>query len=145
MKALRAQSVSEYTICVVGIILVAIIMQSYVRRALQGRYRDLVGQTTTQVAGSGESQYEPYYRNENFTMSQTVNTTENFIGGGAKNSTFLEDKTTRNGTSVEEINPYGDTLYAQNITPANNTPASNGEWWLLSLWEAILNLFKGGS
>jgi len=105
MKRTRAQSIAEYSICVVGIILAVIMMQTFVRRGLQGRYHDLVEHTASRVTSSGNFQYEPYYRNENFSTDQTENIEEKALAGGGK-SVLLEDATKRQGTSIEEINPY---------------------------------------
>ena len=109
--AMRAQSVSEYVICVLTIVLAAMAIQTYVKRGLQGRYLDLVTYTTAKVtesSGSGKTQYEPYYLNEDFTTAKNTSIQENNQRRGWRRNDILQDDTTRSGTSVEGINCYDD-------------------------------------
>lgn len=113
----RAQSVSEYSICVVAIILAVIVMQSYIRRGLAGRYYDVVRHTAANIPAVSaalknkpqyEPQYEPYYLNEDYTTDKATDIEEGFEAKGKHTTNILQDKATRNGTSVEEINSYKD-------------------------------------
>ena len=104
----KAQSLSEYAICLAGLLLAMVAMQVYVKRGLQGRYRDLVRHTTAQVNTSGKNQYEPYYRSEDFNNREGVNILENIRPQGINNKTIAKDETARAGTSIEQINCYDD-------------------------------------
>ncbi len=57
----RGQGITEYGICLVIILLACLGMQTYIKRGLQGRYKDTVDNMTGQVPGA-LPQYEPYYR-----------------------------------------------------------------------------------
>jgi hypothetical protein len=65
MRLSRAQSVAEYGIGVGVIIIAVVAMQAYVKRGLQGRYRDVVDTVAAKVvtANVSQRQYEPYYSN----------------------------------------------------------------------------------
>jgi hypothetical protein len=104
----KAQSLSEYTICLAGLLLAMVAMQVYVKRGLQGRYSDVVRHTTAQVNTSGKNQYEPYYRSEDFNNTEGANILENIQPQGIYNKTITVDRTTREGMSQEQINCYDD-------------------------------------
>src|SRR4030042_376303 len=104
----KAQSVSEYTICVAGLLLAMLAMQVYVKRGLQGRYRDVVLHTTRQVTASDKSQYEPYYREEDFNNQEGALIAENIQPQGAKTKVIAVESAHRQGQSIENINCYDD-------------------------------------
>lgn len=110
MKVVRAQSVSEYTICVAVVILAVIATQSYLRRGLQGRYADLVDHTTASV--SAQHQYEPYYINseegtedKGAILRRQINT--DFQPKGKLTRNILQDTTTTpQRVNIEGIDCY---------------------------------------
>ena len=106
MRRLKAQSIGEYSICVAVIILSLITIQYYLKRGLQGRYADVVDHTTAQI--STYSQYEPYYLDEEHTISQVKNIQLNIQTKGRQRSDVVQDQTTRSGKSIKGINCYGD-------------------------------------
>ncbi|MFA5356894.1 MAG: hypothetical protein WC301_05790 [Candidatus Omnitrophota bacterium] len=55
----KAQSVSEYSIFLSIILVALVVMNIYVKRGLQGRYKDMVDMAT--ASSSAQGQYEPYY------------------------------------------------------------------------------------
>lgn len=108
MGRLKGQSLAEYTICVAGIILAVLVMQVYVKRGLQGRYIDVAEHVAKQISDSGMTQYEPYYRNEVSTEQKDTGIHEVIRERGWVGRTINQDRTTREGTSIEQINCYDD-------------------------------------
>ncbi len=90
MRLLRAnsgQSTAEYAV-VIAIVLGAVIgMQTFVKRGLQGRYKD-VSQELSKADGTGElgglksfEQYEPYYAKQDIKTALTDNWNEEMQAG----------------------------------------------------------------
>ena len=108
MRISKAQSLSEYTIYLAVIILAIGAMEFYVRRGLQGRYADVVDHTTARIAQrSHHSQYEPYYVDEEFTVSQDKDAHLSILGMGSQVMSSSEAGT-HEGTRIEGINCYDD-------------------------------------
>lgn len=112
MRMSRAQSVSEYSICVLIIILATIAMQVYVKRGLQGRYADVTDFVTTQAQltfpkEQVRHQYEPYYQKEDLGFTQDVTEQKEAILGGQVNRVISRDALTRKGT-IEDLINYDD-------------------------------------
>lgn len=61
----KAQSISEYSLCVAIVLIAAIAINVYVKRGLQGRYRDAMDAAIEAVRVNSvrtvNGQYEPYY------------------------------------------------------------------------------------
>lgn len=106
MKNQRAQNLAEYTICLAAVILAVVMMHPYVRRALQGRYRDVADYATSRLGSSGRAQFEPNYVVDNSIVQKNANIQEDKQPQGVGTITVLQDETTRNGTSTEGMNPY---------------------------------------
>lgn len=104
----RAQSFSEYTICVAVIVIATIVMQSYIRRGLQGRYVDLASQATAMATGSDDVQYEPYYIDEDYTTGMAKDINPNIQGEGRQVTTINQDLNTRSGRSIQGVSAYDD-------------------------------------
>lgn len=102
MKKSRAQSVSEYSICVVIIILAIITIQVYVKRGLQGRYADIVDFATAKA--QAQRQYEPYYQKEDLGLTQNLVEQRNVDVAGQANRVIIRDSLTRKGTIEDLIN-----------------------------------------
>lgn len=81
----KGQNTAEYAILIALIIAAAIGMQTYVKRGLQGRVKDVVDHTGTsqEVGGATLSfsgdQYEPYYA-ESDTKVKSEKTAEETVG-----------------------------------------------------------------
>lgn len=105
MRMSRAQSVSEYSICVVIIILAVITMQVYVKRGLQARYADMVDFATKQA--QAHPQYEPYYQKEDMGFTQDVNEKKEVSLGGQVKRVITNDSLRRKGT-IEDLINYDD-------------------------------------
>lgn len=105
MRISKAQSVSEYSICVAIIILAIAVMQVYVKRGLQGRYADVVDFATTKA--QAHNQYEPYYQKEDLGFTQDVNIAAGVgkDGPGTINKVINNDSLRRAGT-IEELTNY---------------------------------------
>ena len=108
-KKSRAQSISEYSICVAIIILAIALMQVYVKRGIEGRYADVVDFVTTKA--QAHNQYEPYYQKEDLGFSQDVNMVVDVgkEGPGTVNRMIAKDSLTRKGEMRDLIN-YGDDI-----------------------------------
>ncbi len=98
----KAQSVSEYSICVVIIILALVAMQVYVKRGLQGRYAEVVDFATTQA--KADKQYEPYYQKEDLGSTQDASVNKNVYAAGQTDKVIIKDSSRRQGTTVDLIN-----------------------------------------
>jgi hypothetical protein len=100
LRSKKAQSVAEYVI-VLGLVVGAVVaMQTYVKRGLQGRIKDVVDKTDD--AGTGvfqTAQYEPYYMETNFDVNRGSNESETMNTGGDINRTTASDSSQRTGTS----------------------------------------------
>lgn len=110
MKRTKAQSVSEYSICIVVILLTLIAIQMYVKRGLQGRYFDLATYTTSRLARDGQvldvRDVGSYYLDEDFTGSQDIDMRLTKQPRGVERRDIFNDEIRRRGTSTEGINAY---------------------------------------
>lgn len=70
------QSLTEYSICLAVVLIALITMNFYVKRGLQGRYKDLADYTMAKAHAL--RQYEPYYKGP---LSEYDNTTGKKIIG----------------------------------------------------------------
>jgi hypothetical protein len=128
----KAQSITEYTICVTMVLAALLGMQLYVKRGLQGRYADAVDDTivainttvTKQIDSDGgltpeakanlkkhlqaSSQYEPPYRKDDIDNTTDIDITEMMLIKGRIDRDIVKDKVTRSGTLTETIDCYED-------------------------------------
>jgi hypothetical protein len=95
----RAQSVSEYSICVVIIILAVVVMQVYVKRGLQGRYAEVVDFTTDRAQAF--KQFEPKEETQDIGVVQNLNEKNNAYEKGQVNRVITGDSLTRKGTVID--------------------------------------------
>lgn len=98
---LSGQSIGEYAVCLAVVLAALLSMQVYVKRGLQGRYKDVVGYATKQAYPL--TQYEPYYVQDEYTVSQDRKVNENIPGGGNITRNPIEDKTTVTGESIRDV------------------------------------------
>ncbi len=85
----KAQSTAEYAI-LIGVVVAGIIaMQTYIKRGVQGRIKNVVDHTGTggtvggaQMSFSG-TQYEPYYLQTSYSNTDNATNTENTAIGGS--------------------------------------------------------------
>lgn len=102
----KAQSLTEYTICLTIVLMAFFGMQFYVKRGLQARYKDVVDNTTKIVsAQKQQKQYEPHYREDGIEVGSDVNIKEEMLenGKGKIERDIFKDTTTRKGDLVETI------------------------------------------
>jgi len=104
----RAQSVAEYSVCLALVLAAVLGMQIYVKRGLQGRYKELVDHAAKQAASAAglatsPKQYEPYYVQDNFTVGQSKITNETSSSPGKMNRDFVEDSTAVKGTATRDV------------------------------------------
>jgi hypothetical protein len=118
-KKIRAQSTAEYAIFFGIIIAVAIGMQKYLKRGMQGKVKsvtDAVSKSATgqEIAGTGvslqdEGQYVPYYlvseESGSTTRTQEADKTTTISEGGAFTRTSSEDM----GADSSQIEDYSST------------------------------------
>lgn len=99
----KAQSTAEYAILIGIIVAVAIAMQTYVKRGLQGGVKYAVDKVQKNATAKG--QYEPYYLESSYTTNVSAyKDTEQTEESGKVTRTFGADNmaktVTRNGTQT---------------------------------------------
>lgn len=98
----KGQHLSECALILSLVLAALIAMQTYVKRGLQGRYRDATDRVVSALQeATGDSsfplQYEPYYTHKSgettsdITTTISQNKTEEVFLGGSKEITILED------------------------------------------------------
>lgn len=97
----RAQSVAEYGICLVLVLAALLGMQIYVKRGLEGRYKQAVDHATKQA--NAQKQYEPYYAQDEFTVLQSKRVNEVLEENGWVGKNYPEDRAVVQGTSIRDI------------------------------------------
>lgn len=105
----KGQSLTEYALIFSVVLAALIAMQTYVKRGLQGRYREA---TDTVVSGlrqaTGNStlplQYEPYYRESEISATSNRNKVEQVNLGGSKKTT-IDNTSTKEPGSYQQILP----------------------------------------
>lgn len=97
----RAQSVAEYSVCLALVLAALLGMQLYVKRGLEGRYKQVVDHATKQAYTP--KQYEPYYAQDEFTVLQSKRVNEIIEENGWVGKNYLEDKAAVQGTSIRDI------------------------------------------
>lgn len=88
---------AEYSVCLALVLAALLGMQIYVKRGLQGRYKEVVDHAAKQAANAAQfttspKQYEPYYIQDQFNVSQSKITNERISYEGQATRDFLEDK-----------------------------------------------------
>ncbi len=101
MSIPKAQSVAEYSICVVLVAAALLGMQHLVRTSLAGKYKDLADFTTKQAASSAK--YTPYYVQDNYRVLQSKNTDEKIQARGVVDRDFKEDDVSVKGTAIRNV------------------------------------------
>lgn len=104
----RAQSVAEYSVCLALVLAALLGMQIYVKRGLQGRYKEVVDHAAQQAVNAAQfttspKQYEPYYVQDKFTVSQSKVVNENISYQGQTGRDFIEDSTATKGTTKRDV------------------------------------------
>jgi len=104
----RAQSVAEYSVCLALVLAALLGMQIYVKRGLQGRYKELVDHAVNRAASAAQlptspKQYEPYYVQDKFKVGQSQVKDETIGYQGQTTRNFIEDSTTVKGTAASGV------------------------------------------
>ena len=105
LKNKKAQSTAEYVI-VLGLVVAAVMaMQTYIKRGLQGRIKDVVDykDNAGQAMLFSTNQYEPNYINSTFSTNRASNETENSVSGGAVNRTTNEGSSRVGTQKIERV------------------------------------------
>jgi len=115
----KAQSISEYSICVVIIILALVAMQLYVKRGIQGRHAEVADSAMAEVraqalkahgvtynADKYPNQYEPVDQSQKIGSVQDTREKRDALAAGQINKVITKDTLTRQGT-VKEVVTYG--------------------------------------
>lgn len=112
----KAQSLGEYTLLIMIVVMAIVGMRTYVKRGLNAKYKASVDAATTAVSemdnNSDIAQYEPYYKEEkvNFSVKQVKE--EEFTqapGRQLRNNDYSVQEATV--VSEEGINFTGDDLW----------------------------------
>lgn len=107
----RGQSTAEYAILIGLIVAVAIAMQTYVKRGLQGRVKDAVDTLASGTSDIGSTkQYEPYYLESSYDVATESKQKEEYKAGGTVTRTIAEgeQETTRAKGGYQKIKTAGD-------------------------------------
>jgi len=103
----RGQSTAEYVILVSIVIASAVAMQTYVKRGLQGKVKDVTDNVGFGLKDAGfgalTSQYEPYYASSDFVVTQGQTTKTNVGEGHTVIRDVARDVTQRTGVSKQEV------------------------------------------
>lgn len=104
----RGQTTAEYAV-VIGVVIAAVVaMQVYVKRSLQAKTADATNYLASQetnVTGN-LTQYEPYYVDSSYQVSQDTASTDQFSTGGTVSRTGISETTTREtGGSTKTTTP----------------------------------------
>lgn len=86
----KAQSAAEYSVCLALILAAFLGMQLYVKRGLQGKYKEAIDHAAKQSASP--KQYEPYYEKSKLDISQSRIINEDIKYEGQITRTIIEDK-----------------------------------------------------
>ena len=108
MRNRKGQSTAEYAI-VLSIVIAAVIgMQIYVKRGLQAKVQGAMAHLSVGVTGSAggaagtigtKEQYEPYYANTNYNVTQNSSSIDTYNNGGLFGKNQINENTTRNGNT----------------------------------------------
>jgi len=83
-RSRKGQNTAEFAILIGLVVAVAVAMQTYVKRGLQGRVHDEVAAMATGTSELGTTnQYEPYYLNSQY--NTFANAYDNLLNKAAKN------------------------------------------------------------
>lgn len=100
LKNKRGQNTVEYAILIALVIGVALAMQTYVKRGIQGRVHDEVMDMATQTSELGSTkQYEPDYIASSYTTA-TAKDTKTQTGAAKSPTIGVESDTTVSGTQT---------------------------------------------
>lgn len=100
LRKRKGQSTVEYAL-IIGVIVAALVgMQTYVKRGLQARYHDGMQFLATEVNGGAAglgatNQYEPYYSESSYAVTQNRNENEAVAARGGTVRTLAQDDRTR--------------------------------------------------
>lgn len=99
----RGQAWLEYAVILTLVVTAISAMQVYVRRGLQGRYKDATDYALDTIGT--DRQYEPYYLESDITTESSEEAARTYAPGGSSSRTISEEKM---ATGVRRILPYSD-------------------------------------
>lgn len=96
-KKRKGQSTAEYAILIGVIVAVAVGIQTYVKRGMQGRFKTEVDDMAAGTSELGTTeQYEPYYLKSDYT-TETIKDTRTLSGTAKNPSRSHDEKVTQSG------------------------------------------------
>ena len=119
---LIGQALSEFTISLIIVIMVCFGVQIYVKRGLQGRYKDIVDEGTAPVA-QWYNAYDPYYQSSSTRVARDEIVRETMSRAGALRREFpasVYDSTTNMWSDSVAVN--------REITENTNVEGGNLVW-----------------
>ena len=118
----KGQSTAEYAIMISVVVAAVVGMQLYLKRGLQGKEKDVTDHIGTKLAEkvpglTATAQYEPYYAQSDYTVTQNAASTQAYKAGGTVNRTVTNDDTTRTGSSTQGVDLSQDDAWTPAATP----------------------------
>lgn len=116
MRKQKGQSMAEYAV-VLGVVVAAVVaMQVYVGRSFKAKIKDTtdlaIDHVDAFVKGEGgktaTKQYEPYYVNSGYQVTQDQQHTETVDDTKGVTATLTKDQTTRTGSSTTDVDQSKD-------------------------------------
>lgn len=115
----RGQSTAEYAIVIGVVVGAAVAMQLLIKRGWQAKVKAAVDSFTAISGGpnslvlSGEQmlQYEPYYADQSYNVTQNRVSNEKITTGGRASRTLTKSDTTRTGSSRQGTQLNADALW----------------------------------
>lgn len=103
LRKRKGQSTVEYAL-IIGVIVAALVgMQTYVKRGLQARYHDGMQFLASETGTIGATtQYEPYYSDSSYSVTQNRNENEAVAARGGTVRTLAQDDRTRAASGFEQ-------------------------------------------
>ena len=96
----NGQQTAEYAVLIAVVVGAVVAMQVYVKRSLQGKVKDVtdhVGDSLGTDKNPVLSQYEPYYSDSGYDVTQAQSVNEKYLAGGKVDRLAISQKTTREG------------------------------------------------
>ncbi|MCK5492001.1 MAG: hypothetical protein KAJ14_02695 [Candidatus Omnitrophica bacterium] len=95
MKLSKSQALAEYSIGLAVILSVAFGMQTYIRRGLSRRYKNVVNHVVS-------SQHKPYYVEERLQIKQSKRMSDKMKVGGGRERKYTDDSITVKGEILQK-------------------------------------------
>lgn len=94
------QGTLEYVLVIIVLWTAVLVMQTYVKRGLQARYRTVVDGAVSSVGAP--TQYEPYYPSATTVTTQDAQATSSYVPGGTVTTTWQGSRVT-DANATQEV------------------------------------------